>query len=402
MIIDGKRALAHTEKVEWVKPIEGADNIELIGVLGWTCIAKIGEFHEGDTCVYIEIDSKVPEKEWSEFLRPKHFKVKTMKLGKFKVISQGLALPLAAFDVDVPNEVGVDVTDLLGITYSVKEDRKRKGNGIDKYQSMAQRRPDIFKRKWARWMMRRMWGKRVMFFFFGKKKDSDRKFPTKFEYIKKTDQERVENMPWVLEMNDSFIRTQKCDGSSATYILERKKKGKNKFEFYVCSRNVRMLDEKQDNFYSSIIDENPYWEMAKKYDIENKLKNYLMDNPNLMYVCWQGEICGPKIQKNPHKLKENHLFLFHMITSDVGMWSIMMASIVWENFGMEYVPIEKELVTLENNMEDFKLTADGYYDPSVCEGNKKCRREGYVYYKADDPNFSFKNVSRDYLLRKGE
>ena len=91
-----------------------------------------------------------------------------------------------------------------------------------------------------------------------------------------------------------------------------------------------------------------------------------------------------------------------MITSDVGMWDIVMASIVWEKFEMEHVPIEKELVTLENNMEDFKLTADGYYDSSVCEGNKKCRREGYVYYKADDPNFSFKNVSRDYLLRKGE
>lgn len=34
------RALAHIEKVEWVKPIEGADNIELIGVLGWVCVAK--------------------------------------------------------------------------------------------------------------------------------------------------------------------------------------------------------------------------------------------------------------------------------------------------------------------------------------------------------------------------
>ena len=69
---------------------------------------------------------------------------------------------------------------------------------------------------------------------------------------------------------------------------------------------------------------------------------------------------------------------------------------------MEHVPIEEELVTLEKDMEDFKLTADGYYDPSVCEGNTKCRREGYVYYKVDDPNFSFKNVSRNYLLKKGE
>lgn len=39
-----ERALAHIEKIEWVKPIEGADNIELIGVLGWICIAKKGSF----------------------------------------------------------------------------------------------------------------------------------------------------------------------------------------------------------------------------------------------------------------------------------------------------------------------------------------------------------------------
>lgn len=26
-----ERALAHIEKIEWIKPIEGADNIELIG-----------------------------------------------------------------------------------------------------------------------------------------------------------------------------------------------------------------------------------------------------------------------------------------------------------------------------------------------------------------------------------
>ena len=104
MIIDGKRSLAHVEKVAWVKPIEGADNIEVIGVLGWVCIAKIGEFKKGDLCVYIEIDSKVPEKEWSEFLRKKHFKIKTMKLNRFNVISQGIALPLEIFNEDIPKE----------------------------------------------------------------------------------------------------------------------------------------------------------------------------------------------------------------------------------------------------------------------------------------------------------
>ena len=89
-----ERALAHIEKIEWIKPIEGADNIELIGVLGWICIAKKGEFTVGQKAVYIEIDSLCPETdERFAFLANKKYKVKTMKLSKFNVISQGLALP---------------------------------------------------------------------------------------------------------------------------------------------------------------------------------------------------------------------------------------------------------------------------------------------------------------------
>ena len=53
-----ERALAHIEEIAWIKPIEGADKIELIGVLGWVLIAQIGEFKVGDKAVFIEIDSK--------------------------------------------------------------------------------------------------------------------------------------------------------------------------------------------------------------------------------------------------------------------------------------------------------------------------------------------------------
>ena len=126
-----ERALAHIEKIEWVKPIEGANNIELIGVLGWVCVAKKGEFQTGDLAVYIEIDSKCPENdERFEFLANKKYKVKTMKLGKFKVISQGLALPLSLFPELDGKNIGDDVSKDLKITYSSEEDVKRKSNSI--------------------------------------------------------------------------------------------------------------------------------------------------------------------------------------------------------------------------------------------------------------------------------
>ena len=157
MIINDKRALAYIQHVTNIRPIDGADNIEQCNVLGWNLICKKGEFHEGDPCVYIEIDSKVPEREEFEFLRAKGFKVKTMKLGKFNCISQGLAMPQSAFKELVGLSEGTDVTDILGIKYSVQEDNARKGNGDPnaKYKSMAARHQKIFKKKWARWMMRR-------------------------------------------------------------------------------------------------------------------------------------------------------------------------------------------------------------------------------------------------------
>ena len=145
MLINGKRALAYTVKCGAIKPIEGADNIELMAVNGWNVITKKGEFKEGDMCVYFEIDSKLPARDWSEFMIKKGYKVKTMKLNKFGVVSQGLALPVDVFEIKIPNEEGVDLTDILEVTYSVEEDNKRKAE-INKYDKMRQRHPDLFKK----------------------------------------------------------------------------------------------------------------------------------------------------------------------------------------------------------------------------------------------------------------
>ena len=383
MIINNKRALAYTAKVGEISKIEGADSIELISVLGWKVIAKIGEFHEGDLCVYFEIDSKLPEKEWSEFMRTKHFKVKTMKLGKFNVISQGLALPISVFDVEIPNEENVDVTELLGVTYSVEEDNARKNGDCNaKYKSMAARKPNIFKKPWARWMMKREWGRRLMFFFFGRKKDSPRGFPT---FVSKTDEERVENQPWRIGDGKTYLCTEKLDGTSCTYALERK--GRNKFEFYVCSRNVRQQDEKQECYH----DHNIYWDLAFKYNIEQHLKDFLNQFPNLKWVCIQGEGVG-SVQGNPLKLKEDDLYIFNFKDSLLGRWPSKDGKMQIEEWSMKWVPILGE-VQMPDTMEELKQLATG---KSVV--NPDVMREGLVYRSLDGSD-SFKNVSREYLLK---
>ena len=384
MIINDKRALAYIQHVTNIRPIDGADNIEQCNVLGWNLICKKGEFHEGDPCVYIEIDSKVPEREEFEFLRAKGFKVKTMKLGKFNCISQGLAMPQSAFKELADLSEGTDVTDILGIKYSVQEDNARKGNGDPnaKYKSMAARHQKIFKQKWARWMMRRSWGRKIMFFFFGKKKDNPRGFPT---FVSKTDEERVENQPWRIGDGKTYLATEKLDGTSCTYALERK--GRNKFEFYVCSRNVRQQDEKQECYH----DHNIYWDLAFKYNIEQHLKDFLNQFPQLKWVCIQGEGVG-SVQGNPLKLTEDDLYVFNFKESQTGRWSSMAGAGQVREWGMKWVPILGE-VQMPDTMEELKVLATG-----KSKVNPEVMREGIVYRSLDGSD-SFKNVSREYLLK---
>ena len=384
MIINNKRALAYIQHVTNIRPIDGADNIEQCNVLGWNLICKKGEFHEGDPCVYIEIDSKVPDREEFEFLRAKGFKVKTMKLGKFNCISQGLAMPQSAFKELAGISEGTDVTDILGIKYSVQEDNTRKGNGDPnaKYKSMAARHQKIFKQKWARWMMRRSWGRKIMFFFFGKKKDNPRGFPT---FVSKTDEERVENQPWRIGDGKTYLATEKLDGTSCTYALERK--GRNKFEFYVCSRNVRQQDEKQECYH----DHNIYWDLAFKYNIEQHLKDFLNQFPQLKWVCIQGEGVG-SVQGNPLRLNEDDLYVFNFKDSESGRYNSITGRAIIEKMGMKWVPILGE-VQMPDTMEELKALATG-----KSKVNPDVMREGIVYRSLDGSD-SFKNVSREYLIK---
>ena len=55
-----KRKLASVQYVHHITPIEGADRIECVHVLGWKCVTNKGMFQIGDHCVYMEVDSFLP------------------------------------------------------------------------------------------------------------------------------------------------------------------------------------------------------------------------------------------------------------------------------------------------------------------------------------------------------
>lgn len=384
MIINDKRALAYIVAIDEIKPIEGYDRVEYARTNGWwVVIGKADNLQVGDKCIYFEVDSKVnAADERFAFLEKRNYKIKTQRM--CKVISQGLLMPLSIFPELGDADVNTDVTDKLKVTYAVEEDNARKGNGDPnaKYKSMAARHQKIFKQKWARWMMRRSWGRKVMFFFFGKKKDNPRGFPS---FVSKTDEERVENQPWRIGDGKTYIATEKLDGTSCTYALERK--GRNKFEFYVCSRNVRQQDEKQECYH----DHNIYWDLAFKYNIEQHLKDVLNQFPKLKWVCIQGEGVG-FVQGNPLKLKEDDLYVFNFKDSERGRYNSIIGRAIIEKMGMKWVPILGK-VQMPDTMEELKALATG-----KSKVNPDVMREGIVYRSLDGSD-SFKNVSREYLLK---
>lgn len=385
MLINGKRALAYIVQIDEKKPIEGYDRVEYARTNGWwVIINKKDELKVGDKCVYFEVDSKVnKEDERFSFLEKRDYKIKTIKM--CKVYSQGLLMPLSEFPEFGNLEINTDVTEQLNVTYSVAEDNIRKSTAAErKYQSLRSRKPNLFKRPCIKWLMKREWGRKTVYFFFGRKKDKPLEFPN---FIKKTDEERVENQPWRAGDGKSYIVTEKLDGTSCTYVLKRKKK-KGQYEFYVCSRNVRQKDEKQECYH----DHNIYWDLAFKYNIGQRLAEYLFYHPDCEWVCIQGEGVG-SVQGNPLKLKEDELYVFNLIDSVRGRYSSLIGRNIIEDWGMKWVPILETDYILPNTLEEIKKAADG-----KSAVNPTVMREGLVYRSIDGQD-SFKNVSREYLLK---
>ena len=253
------RQLATIRKVSNILPIEGKDRIELAIFDGWQVIVKKGEFELGSLAVFVEIDSVLPDRPEFEFLRSKNFRVKTMRMAS--VISQGIAFLLSILPKGNYNE-GDDVTKILGIT-------QYKGTmDLDPIKKETKQRSKLFK-----YFLRFGWFRKL----FGKTKKEKYGFP---DFISKTDETRVQNIPHLLGNKDiKYIVTEKVDGSSVTLFLKKLRFGK--YDFGVCSRNLRLEKD-----MTSV-----YWQVAEKYSIESVLKELIGNND---FAAIQGEIIAPR------------------------------------------------------------------------------------------------------------
>lgn len=402
---NGNRELAYVTHIDEIRPIPNYDRVEYARVGGWWVIVRKDQFKVGDLAIYIEVDARVPaDNPAFEFLAKRDFKVKTLKM--CKVVSQGLLMEPEDFGwtlnepaqfcggVETINANGDTLaegdflTERLGITYADPEDNKRKANTEDKYQKMKHRHPKIFKSKFAKWMMKTQFGRDIMFFFFGKKKDKKHSFPY---WVVKTDEERCQNMPFLFpgDPNTHWYATEKIDGTSTTFTMKRKKIGKP--EFLVCSRNVVFDVPNKACFYET----NVYLEMAEKYNVKSVLADILRNDTSLDFVTLQGETYGKDIQKRDYS-KDCHDFMaFNLIfgykNGTVVRFNPMEMVDRLYKYNIPTVPIIGAFI-IPATCDELLEMATG---KSAIDGGM---REGLVFRSKDGAR-SFKAVSNEFLLK---
>ena len=384
----GQRELAYVVTIDNIEPIVGSDNCEAAYVGGWHIMVRKNTFVPGDVAVYFEIDSHLDtNKPEFAFLEKKHGNIKTQKYtfgGKGNFISQGLLMSFSDFGWEKDtHKVGDFLTKELEVTYSMPEDNVRKSSG-DKYKSMASRHPSIFKTPWARWLMRHNWGRKLMFFFFGKKSDKKSEWP---KWVVKTDEERIQNIPWIVgDPNQEWIAIEKIDGTSTTFTMRRKGR-----KLYICSRNIVFDNPKKNCYY----DTNFYVEMAGKYQMEDILNRILNDNKELQFITIQAETYGESVQKRDYGMKGRDMAVFNVILGHADETRERLNPIAGSEFakkyGLPYVPVLGSM-HLPTDCEGVLALAGG---TSKLDGGM---REGIVFRSVDGVQ-SFKAVDNEFLLK---
>jgi RNA ligase (TIGR02306 family) len=332
--------LASIEVIKNLREHPNADSLEIGNVLGWQVVVKKGVHKEGDSIVFITIDTIVPKCQWSEFLADKEKPDKPIRVKNIKLrgeYSSGLVIPLIEFPIQFTGlDIGDDVTELLGIKKYIKEiPANLSGENIGD-------------------------------------------FPT--HIASKTDEDNGLNDPElvnkVLNHSDFITITQKLDGSSITVVVE------DGNITQVCSRNLSKKDTPESIF----------WKCARELKIPQNWSGVI-----------QGEMCGNGIQKNTLKIMGVKIFVFQIKTNDGYMDYDTMSDFCKNELNCEVVPfIAKLEVSLikknwENVLEKLQELADKQRYPSGCIG------EGIVVRPINYPRsyesrrpMGFKLINRNY------
>ncbi len=380
-----KRKLVSIQKIEEIKPIEGADAIEAYRVLGWWVVDKKDNHKVGDLVVYFEIDSWIPHnlapflskgQEPREYNGVKGERLRTIRLrGQ---ISQGLILKLDILDTfgiraenpQVPGDIvwfgpndtsvslveGYNLTEFLNIQkWEAPFPAQLQGQAKGTFPTSLVPKTDQERIQNC----------------FGDIQKKAKRFLT--EKVWNPDTQTLEEQPVVIPEDfkePTYEVTMKLDGSSCTIF-------RWEGELRVCSRNLELKinEENKDNTF-----------VAVAIKLADKVPEGL---------AIQGEIVGPSIQGNREGFTEHKFFVFDAF--DIQKHEYLSPNDRRNKcieLNIEHVPVLGTDWKAPNSVEEGLALAEG---PSI---NHKIR-EGLVWKCNEDPSFSFKTISNKYLLSGG-
>lgn len=328
------RRLATIRQIAELRPIEGADRIELAVVDGWQVVTQKGIYAPDDLCIYLEIDSWVPSTVVPFLTKDGHYpkvyqgvegeRLRTIRLrGQ---ISQGLLL---SYDTVRGPVLGDDVTNLLGIL------------------------------KWEKPLPTQLQGISLGY------------FPGE---LRKTDQERVQNCRELLEEPDVWETTIKLDGSSMTAYVD------GEDVFHVCSRNLRLKET----------EENSFWKAARKFGLEEKLRA-LNEDFGVRHA-FQGELMGPGIQGNKEGFADLEFFLFDVWDVQAGAYlTPELRQSLAGQLGIQHAPVVADLITPATLADVLELATGPSINAPMREGLVFKSRMRRCSFKAISNEFLLKH-----------
>lgn len=333
-----ERKLVSIRKITDIKPIEGADKIQHYQIDGgWWVVSGINNFKIGDFCLYHEIDSFLPvDRPYYSWLEPKAIEWNGRRGARIKTIRLKGALSQG---LALPIK---DFTDLNIISETPLDEQLNvvKWEVIEKTQSTIKGN-----------------------------------FPND---IPKTDQERIQNIFNKIDRSVTYEITKKMDGSSMTVFFENGKTN-------ICSRNF-LLSETDDSHFTKAI---------KLLGIDKTLEEY----GNETYV-FQGELIGPGVNGNRHKLSEYEFHVFSVYDRTRKCYlSPSLARRMTQHYRMRYVNVlDTDSPFIFNSIDDALLYAEKVQDGEgvVFKMNREINSSDMALKNF---NPSFKIISNKYLLK---
>ena len=357
--MENLNSVCYVSTVKEIKPIEGADKIELAVIGGWNCVIQKNAYKVGDLVVVATTDAVIPvdlsdRMEVTSYLR-KGQRVRTVKLRG--VYSECLIIPTKF--IPGIGEIYYDGTDMMELM------------GISKWEPPVQ-------------MRQLSSGKKVRYRYRIYQDNPNFHVYYKFPNLK--------NVPDMFTEKDLVEITRKIHGTNARYGIVKKPKISlwdkivkflgNKwveYEFVVGSHNVEKGSDSQ-GFY----DTNVWYEIAEKYNIKEKMwaiaKLRGAEDIGTDMTLY-GEIYGAGIQKGyDYGLEDIRLVGFDVSINGQYLDTSRAAYIITAHFRIPYVPIlwtgmwSKEIqdsFVLNNFIEGTKVPHEGVVVKDVSGDRRK-------------------------------